>query len=269
MLLASLLTLSGCRSAAVPSASVVPTPVLPPPAAAAVVPAAAVPSAPAPAVTPNPAPPPAPVHPASFAIRKLSHGPRDRREVAITIDDGPHPGYTPRLLATLKEYGVTATFFVVGKMAEQYPDLVRAEVAAGHLVANHTYDHLELNRLRDRRAIAAQITKGADVIGTLTGVRPCLLRPPYGFHNEAVDGVADKLKQTMVLWSLHSGDTGNVRPREVVRRVRSAVRSGDIILLHDGFPATPQALPDILAFLKSEGYRCVTVDEMLRPEAAQ
>jgi peptidoglycan/xylan/chitin deacetylase (PgdA/CDA1 family) len=195
-------------------------------------------------------------------VAKVTHGPRSRHWVALTIDDGPHPGYTPRLLATLKQYKVKATFFVVGEMADRYPELVQQEIADGHSIGTHTYTHANLRMLSESQ-VQKEIKEGGASVKRFTGSTPTLLRPPFGFYNSYVVHAANALGYTLVLWSLHSGDSQGFKPDRIMKRVHG-VKDGDILLMHDGYGYTPKVLPRVLEYLKSRGFEFVTVSEMLR-----
>ena len=118
---------------------------------------------------------------------KLLRGDPRRREIALTIDDGPHPTYTPLLLQILKAGNVHATFFVVGAQAERYPGLIQAEIAGGHAVGNHTYDHVSLIKIPPEY-IDTEIEACGDVLKQLTGKTPRLFRPPGGEYNKGRGG---------------------------------------------------------------------------------
>ncbi|MDW8028446.1 MAG: polysaccharide deacetylase family protein [Armatimonadota bacterium] len=193
---------------------------------------------------------------------KLIHGDRTKRQVAITFDDGPHPDYTPKLLEILRQYEAKATFFVVGKMAEKYPNLVKEQVADGHSVGNHTYHHVNLTRI-PKEYIATEIKACGEVLRSITGKAPRLFRPPGGDYDKQVAEVAEALGYTIVLWSINPGDYADPGEKVIETLVLKKVRNGDIILLHDGVQETIDVLPQILGFLKDKGYQLVTVDEMM------
>lgn len=213
-----------------------------------------------------PSAPPKPVRlPARVPL--MEHGDRSEKWVALTIDDGPHPEYTPRLLKILKQARVHATFFVVGTLAEEHPDLIRAEVADGHEVATHTYSHQDLRKLRPDQ-VKREMLQGGAAVKRVTGTTPRILRPPYGFYDSYDVRCANALGFTVIMWSLHSGDSQGLKPDAMCERVRKA-QNGDIILMHDGFGYTPRALPTVLQILKNRGFRLVTVEEMLQREISR
>lgn len=202
---------------------------------------------------------------AGLKFHVLDRGNPRRKWLALTFDDGPHPQYTPELLAILKQFNVKATFFVVGKMAETSPELVKAEVAAGHTVANHTYHHVNLNKIPEE-AVATEIRACGDVIQSITGKTPDLFRPPGGDYNKRVAEAAEALGYTMVLWTDDPGDYASPGERLVETRVLRDLSNGGILLLHDGVQQTVDLLPQLLTILKGRGYEFVTADEMLRQD---
>ena len=145
-----------------------------------------------------------PAIPAS-RLNLMGHGDRERKEIALTFDDGPHPGYTPQLLAVLKQYKVPATFFLVGEMAERAPNLVRDEIAQGDSVGNHTYHHVSLVKITPDEA-AAEIRACDLVLQSITGKTVHLFRPPGGVYDPAVAREAAAQGYTTVLWTDDPGD---------------------------------------------------------------
>jgi peptidoglycan/xylan/chitin deacetylase (PgdA/CDA1 family) len=196
----------------------------------------------------------------------LLHGPHDRREVALTFDDGPHPSFTPRLLALLRRYHARATFLVVGQQARAYPKLVLQEVADGHSVGNHTYHHVDLVTT-PQPDLSAELVACGDVLQAITGKRPHLFRPPGGQYNQRVTATARALGYTTVLWTDNSHDYLNPGVTQLERRVFGGIANGEIILMHDGAKQTLEVLPRVLEYLQATGRQCVTVDQMLRQMA--
>jgi peptidoglycan/xylan/chitin deacetylase (PgdA/CDA1 family) len=212
------------------------------------------------------APVAAPLHldPASLPL-KIIHGNPAVKAVALTIDDGPHPAYTPKILALLAQYHVHATFFVVGKMVAQDKKLVLAEHAAGDLVENHTYNHLDLKQLSKTSpdTVRKEIARDQELLTPLLGAAPQFLRPPAGHTNDQVDQIARSLGLTTVMWNTQS-DFGQKDPQVIYDHVVNHVKNGTIILMHDGVPATLIALPRVLATLQKRGYTFETIDELAR-----
>ncbi len=195
-------------------------------------------------------------------LDKLFRGNPAEKTIALTFDDGPHPGFTPRILDILRRYRVKATFFLVGEMAERYPDLVRAEIAQGHSLGNHTYHHVSLIKIPDQD-IALEIQSCGDVLRAITGKPLRFFRPPGGEYDRDVARAAEALGYTMVLWTDDPGDYSSPGERAILTRTLGKVRNGGIILLHDGIEQTVEALPSMIEYLQKRGYRFVTVGDLM------
>jgi peptidoglycan/xylan/chitin deacetylase (PgdA/CDA1 family) len=193
--------------------------------------------------------------------RKLIRGNPALKTVALTFDDGPHPKTTPALLDLLKKSNVKATFFVVGEMAEKHPELVRREVADGHLVANHTFHHVNLTRVPEEQVLT-EWQACNDVLRSITGRPVRFCRPPGGDYDSTVINAAQAAGLTTVLWTDDPGDYASPGDQVLDKRIYRSISNGGIILLHDGIQQTLDVLPQIIRTLKREGYRFVTVDEM-------
>ena len=192
----------------------------------------------------------------------LAHGNRALPEVALTFDDGPHPQSRPEILAVLKTYGVHATFFDVGKNMRSHPELLAQTLAEGHEIANHSDTHRRLDSLsakeRHREINDADIT-----FFRLTGKHLTLLRPPGMRYNAEVLGDIRSMGYITVGYTTASGDFDvTASPEKIAAKTLHWIQNGSILLLHD-YPGTASALPHILDTLKSRGYRCVTVSELL------
>ena len=137
--------------------------------------------------------------------KKLVRGNTDLKEIAITFDDGPHEGTTHEILEILKEKNVKATFFVIGKMAEKYPDLIAQEFKEGHCIGNHTYHHVNMTKV-PLDYIAIEIKACGDIVKSITGIRPNTFRPPGGQYNKDVAEIANMLGYTLILWNDDPGD---------------------------------------------------------------
>jgi peptidoglycan-N-acetylglucosamine deacetylase len=207
-------------------------------------------------------------------VDAVVRGPKGARGVALTFDDGPHPKWTPRVLATLAKHDAKATFFLVGRKAEEHPDVVRAILDAGHAVGLHSYAHDRFFALRRERRVRADLERGIAALEKLTGTRPTLFRPPIGHTNPVIARVADKLDLTVVGWCAAGRDgVASANVEDVVSRVRRELRDGVIVLLHDApekgdrEPAAVKALPLILDGLAAERLDVVPLESFLPPEA--
>lgn len=196
-------------------------------------------------------------------FHKLMHGDARRKEIALTFDDGPHPKFTPQLLELLRKSKVKATFFLVGELAEKYPDLVRAEVADGHCVGNHTFHHVNLTRI-PQDYVATEIKACGEVLQNIIGEAPHFFRPPGGDYDKQVAEASSALGYTMVLWTDDPGDYASPGAKVIQQRILKRISNGGIILVHDGIPQTMDILPGLISYLKSKGYTFVTIDEMVK-----
>lgn len=174
-----------------------------------------------------------------------------RAPIYLTFDDGPFPAQTKRLLKVLERNGVQATFFVLGQLAAQHPEVVQMEKAAGHAIGNHTWDHRDLTRL-STSGIRREVVRGGRGIRSATGVTPRCMRPPYGATNASVRSVNRALHVKQVLWDVDTNDWRLPSTNTLVRRLMSA-RPGDVVLMHDGggnrsrsIAAVARALPRMI-----------------------
>lgn len=197
----------------------------------------------------------------SNAIKKVSTA---LPLVAITFDDGPDPVITPQVLAILKEKNAKATFFMLGKHAEAYPELVQQIHAAGHEIGNHTYSHQRLTRL-SQDGLKAELQHTETILFNITGENPRLVRPPDNAYNAKIVAQTQQCGYHFVLWSIDTRDWANVSPSAILRETDKA-GAGDIILFHDG--VTPSHIVEGLAktidLLQAKGYRLVTVSELMQ-----
>jgi len=187
------------------------------------------------------------------------------KKIALTFDDGPHPVYTKEILEILDSYGIRATFFVIGVNAAAYPELVQAEMKAGHEIGNHTASHANLQK-EPYESVCGEILGMEEALAEWAECRPHLLRPPGGLYCDTVGRAAAELDYTVVLWSVDPRDWAHTSVEDIVENVLSNADSGDIILFHDfvsGESPTPEALRRILPELISRGYEFVTVSELL------
>jgi len=196
-------------------------------------------------------------------LLSMWRGDPTRKEIALTFDDGPHPPFTQRLLALLKQLDIKATFFLVGKKVDQAPGVVALIAKDGHEVGNHTYNHLNLDNMTQQQA-ETEIRLCNEAIKRASGKTPVVFRPPGGHHHPQIMSAAGALNMTVILWTDDPADFANPGADVIVSRVLEQVGSGSDILLHDGVEQTLEMLPDLVARLRQDGYRFVTVSEMVR-----
>lgn len=204
----------------------------------------------------------------------LWRGPRDRRSVALTFDDGPSES-TPALLELLARLDVRATFFLTGAAVERLPEVARAVAAAGHEIGSHGYSHQPLY-LRSRSFIASEVDRAQEAIARITGVTPALYRPAYGCRWFGLDAALRRRGLTAVMWTVMGRDWRWPAERVAARLLRGA-SNGAIFCLHDGRELVPR--PDVRTTidavrmaapeLKGRGYRLETAGALLGPATAR
>ncbi|MFZ0501312.1 MAG: polysaccharide deacetylase family protein [Steroidobacteraceae bacterium] len=173
-----------------------------------------------------------------------------RRELAITIDDGPDPRITPRVLDLLDERGAKATFFCIGERVQRCAELAREIVRRGHAVENHSQRHLHYFSVLGPRGLVAEIERAQDTIGITTGQHPLFFRAPAGFRSPFLDPVLSRLGLRLASWTRRGFDTVRSRAESVLGKLTRDLGAGDILLLHDGHAAlTANGVPVILEVL--------------------
>lgn len=204
-------------------------------------------------------------------VTRLPAAAAARREVAITLDDGPDPEVTPALLDVLAAHGVQATFFCIAQRARQLPALTRRIVAAGHSVQNHSLRHRHNFALLGPRGFEREIGQAQAVLADITGVRPHCFRAPAGLRNPLLDPVLHELGLHLVSWSRRAYDTRHGDADGVLQRLRHGLEGGAILLLHDGNarraasgrPVALEVLPRLLQLCSERGLQPVTLSHAL------
>jgi peptidoglycan/xylan/chitin deacetylase (PgdA/CDA1 family)/ubiquinone/menaquinone biosynthesis C-methylase UbiE len=210
----------------------------------------------------------------SFFLPIISRGTKKANGVAITFDDGPDPEVTPLLLDLLAQYGVTATFFVTGARAERYPQIMRAILAGGHTVGNHSYSHSPFLMLQSRNTLQREIAS-AQKIFLQFGIVPLAFRPPVGITNSRLWRTLLENGMFCVNFSLRAADFGNRRVKRLADKLLSKVVPGDIILLHDVAP--PQGdvtfllreFSSLMEGLKKRGIDILPLSQLIGKEIMQ
>ncbi len=201
-------------------------------------------------------------------------GPATVKQVAITFDDGPSPRYTPEILAVLERYQAHATFFVLGRKVEKYPQLVQALLRAGNEVGNHTFDHPRLTKTAEavRESEVERTALDLELLGDRTSR---WIRPPFSAYDARFKDYVAHTHGRLVLWSIDSGDWKGLDRDTIVNNVVNRVRPGSIIILHDSDELdkadrrpTVEALKLILPALQAKGYRLVTISQLVAGDSA-
>ena len=180
-------------------------------------------------------------------------------KVAITFDDGPHPYYTEQLLDGLKERGVHATFFVTGEHAENYPEIIKRMYEEGHLLGNHTYNHIQLTKANEEK-FKEELIQTNKILEDITGEEVEFVRPPYGSWDKKFE---KELNMFPVLWTIDPLDWCTRNVSCITDTVISKVKDNSIILMHDEYATTVTAALQVVDELQAKGYQFVTVDEIL------
>ena len=194
-----------------------------------------------------------------------------RREIALTIDDGPDPEVTPHVLDLLDAFGAKATFFCIGWRARENPALCRAIVARGHQVENHGDSHSKAFATFGPGRMKADILAGQTTLAQITGQTPRFFRATAGLRNPFLDPVLHGLGISLASWTRRPYDTRCGDPDTVLRRLATGLAPGDILLMHDGHAARTPAgdpvilavLPRLLAVLREQELTPVTLNQAL------
>jgi peptidoglycan/xylan/chitin deacetylase (PgdA/CDA1 family) len=191
--------------------------------------------------------------------------------VAITIDDGPDPDITPRVLTLLEGYGASATFFCIGERVLRYPDLAQEIVRSGHVIENHSQRHRHNFSLLGPSGMNTEVSQAQESIFRVTGTSPQFFRAPAGLRNPFLDPVLARLKLQLASWTRRGFDTVSADADAVFRRLANPLQAGDILLLHDGHAARTgcgqavilDVLPRLLDALTDRGLKTVTLRSAL------
>lgn len=204
-----------------------------------------------------------------FFLPVISRGMTPRKAVALTFDDGPDPNVLPPLLDLLRLHETPATFFVIGKKAQDRPDLIRTILSQGHTIGNHSYNHDPLLMLRSSARLTEEIARTQGVLADI-GIRPLVFRPPVGITNSRLPGVLMRLGLDCVTFSCRARDFGNRRIAALAVTIGRNITPGAIVLLHDVPPAGSGTIgvwldqvERIILGLKSEGYTILPLSDLI------
>lgn len=199
----------------------------------------------------------------------IKKGNEDEKIIALTFDDGPDEVFTPQVLDILKKNDVKATFFLVGENLKQNKEIVKRQFEEGHEIGNHTYTHINVAKSGYDK-VYEEITKTQEEIKQIIGVEPKLFRPPYRAMSRHMCDIVKNKNMNIILWSnLDPRDWSNPGVYSIVNTIESKVGNGNIILLHDynnlrnSKSQTIQALESVIPYLKEQGYKFVTISELI------
>ena len=194
-----------------------------------------------------------------------------RREIALTIDDGPDPLVTPKVLGMLDQYACHATFFCIGQQAQRHPDLCREILRRGHAIENHSQRHSHRFSVLGPRALARELQVSQDTLTRICGQRPLFFRAPAGLRNMFLQPELARLGLRLASWSARGFDTRVCDAERVKSRLLQGMRPGAILLMHDGHaartaqdvPVILEVLPAVLEAASAAGLRAVTLRRAL------
>ncbi|MDY7393866.1 polysaccharide deacetylase family protein [Aureibaculum sp. 2210JD6-5] len=204
----------------------------------------------------------------NYHVNALHSNPKtNKKQVAITFDDGPNPQFTLPILAILKKHNINATFFCIGKNIEEHPELFKQIANDGHIVGNHSYSHSNNFGFFSSNKVINEINTTNKLILKISNLNCNLFRPPFGVTNPAIKNAIKKTKHHVIGWSVRSLDTKIKEPREILKRITKNLKAGDVILLHDTNKRTVVVLEQLLLFLQEHQFEAVTVDKLFEIEA--
>ena len=187
---------------------------------------------------------------------------RDQKLVSISFDAAWGNEDTQQLIDILKKYQIPATFFVVGDWVDKYPESVKALHEAGHEIQNHSNTHAHYPQL-SAEEVVADLNACNDKIESVTGVRPTLVRMPYGDYDDMSVNAVRSVGMEPIQWDVDSLDWKDLSAQEITRRVTTKVCPGSIVLFHNAAKHTPEALPGIIEYLLGEGYTFVPISQII------
>ena len=191
----------------------------------------------------------------------------DKKQLAITFDDGPVKEFTPKVLEILKEYDAPAAFFCIGKRVHENPALLKQVYADGHLIGNHSYSHDTWFDLFSASKMTGDLKAMDEAMQTVIGKKPRLFRPPYGVTNPNLKKAVMNGKYIPVGWNIRSLDTVITDEHQLLAKVTKALKPGAVVLFHDTASAIPAVLPAFIRYARNNGYEIVRLDKLLNLEA--
>jgi len=186
----------------------------------------------------------------------------DKSAISLTFDDGPHPEFTSKVLDLLKSDNAKASFFLIGKNAEKYPELVKQIIAEGHVIGSHSYVHTNNYGFLSRNKVTKDIMKSQKVLFDITKKRAQFFRPPFGVTNPNIARAVKNLSLKTFGWSVRSYDTVAKNSEGVIKKITTNLIKGDIILLHDTSELSVEILEKLLKYLKTKNMNSVTLSTL-------
>jgi len=203
----------------------------------------------------------------NFHVHTYCQGNVSAKEIALSFDDGPNPEHTPKVLSTLAQHNAPAIFFVIGKNIQGNENLLKQMDVQGHCIGNHSYTHSAYLDFKSQQGFKDELNMTAERVFDVIGKRMKLFRPPFGVTTPNLAKAAGALNYHLIGWSVRSLDTTADSAQAITRRVQSQIKPGAIILFHDSSDKTVEVLEQTLSFAKENGYKIVSIEQLLKLEA--
>lgn len=198
-----------------------------------------------------------------FFIRIVCKADTEKKEIAISFDDGPAAGYTKEILEVLKNENIKATFFCIGSRIAGNEEILKQAYAEGHLIGNHSYSHHFWFDMYSAKKMQADLAQMDEEVQRVIGVKPRLFRPPYGVTNPNVKKAIVNGGYTPVGWSVRSMDTVIKEEKKLLAKINKAIAPGAVFLFHDTSKTTLHVLPAFIQEVKKRGYQVSPLDKLL------
>jgi len=195
-----------------------------------------------------------------FFVRTIHKG--EQGKVALTFDDGPHSVHTPQILNVLKEEGVKASFFCIGRHAEKHPELLQRMMAEGHVIGNHTYSHTHRFGLFSEEKVLEEMQGGKAVLKSIIGRTPRFFRPPFGVMNPKIARAVAAERDIIIGWDLRSRDGVARSEKQILDRVMPRLDKATLLLFHDTNPHSAEAVRKVIQHLRGQGKEIVSLEEL-------
>lgn len=203
----------------------------------------------------------------NFFVPSISFSKIEKKQVALTFDDGPTQGRTDMVIDILKKNNIEAAFFCIGKNIKQNPDLLKKLDLNGHIIGNHSFNHHFFFDLLSEEKMILELKETHKIIKEQIDKDIVLFRPPYGVTNPNLANAISKLQYQSIGWSLRTMDTSTKLEQKLVSKIESNLKSGDIILLHDRVELTVRSLQNIIDIIKNKGFEIIRLDKLLNIKA--
>jgi peptidoglycan/xylan/chitin deacetylase (PgdA/CDA1 family) len=204
---------------------------------------------------------------ANFHFKSICNAKTNEKVISLTFDDGPHGEATKKVLAVLKEFNVTSTFFCIGEKINNEISLVKKMNDAGHIIANHSYTHGNLFDLQPTNKLIEELELTNKTIKDTIGKTPLFFRPPYGVATPALGRAIQQTNMVSVGWDIRSFDTSIKDPEKIFQKIKPQIKPGSIVLLHDRMEGCDVVVRLLLNHFKENNYTAVNLDKLINKPA--